>query len=104
MSDRGDRRAPRSLGDVLSGMLESSGLAERVEQASILPEWGGLVGEQIAAVTEPQSVSADGTLWVGVKTHAWMTELQLLEPQLLERLNERQLRAPIRRIRWRLLR
>ena len=104
MSDERGKPGPRTLGDVLSGLLENSGLAGRVEQASILPEWAGLVGDQIAAVTEPQSVSADGTLWVAVKTHAWMTELQLLEPQLLARLNERQLRAPIRRIRWRLQR
>lgn len=103
MSD-GRRRKPETLGDVLSGFLESSGLAERVEQAGVLPEWGALVGAQIAAVTEPQSVGADGTLWVAVRTHAWMSELQLLEPQLLERLNERPLRAPIRRIRWKLLR
>ncbi len=103
MSDE-RRRKPSTLGDILSGVLESSGLAARVEQAGVLPDWADLVGGQIAAVTEPRSVGADGTLWVSVATHGWMTELSLLEPQLLARLNERPLRAPIRRIRWQLKR
>ncbi|MHB1224818.1 MAG: DUF721 domain-containing protein [Gemmatimonadaceae bacterium] len=98
------RRKPTSLGDVLSGVLQNSGLADRIEQASVLPDWPILVGEQIAAVTEPRSIGADGTLWVAVATHGWMTELSLLEPELLARLNERQLRSPIRRIRWQLRR
>ncbi len=98
------RRRPTALGDVLSGLLEKSGLAERVEQAALLPEWPELVGPQIAAVTEPRSVSPDGTLWVSVRTHAWMTELSLLEPELLRKLAARPLRSPIRRIRWQLSR
>ena len=100
MSGDGKRRRPAALGDVLSGILEQSGLADRVEQAALLPEWPELVGPQIAAVTAPQSVSADGTLWVAVRTHAWMTELSLLEPELLRKLNGRRLRSPIARIRW----
>ena len=99
MSDE-RRRRPAALGDVLAGVLQQSGLADRVEQAAILPEWGELVGPQIAAVTEPRSVSADGTLWVAVRTHAWMNELSLLEPELLRKLATRPLRSPIRRIRW----
>ena len=98
------RRKPTALGDVLSGFLESSGLADRVEQATVLPDWPALVGAQIAAVTEPRSIGADGTLWVDVATHGWMTELSMLEPELLARLNERHLRSPIRRIRWQLRR
>lgn len=103
MSDE-RRRRPAALGDVLAGVLQQSGLADRVEQAAILPEWGDLVGPQIAAVTEPRSVSADGTLWVAVRTHAWMNELSLLEPELLRKLATRPLRSPIRRIRWTLQR
>ena len=59
---------------------------------------------KVAAVTEPRSISPDGTLWVSVRTHAWMTELSLLEPELLRKLNARPLRAPIRRLRWQLQR
>lgn len=103
MSDRKKKR-PSALGDVLSGVLSQSGFAERIEQAAIVPEWPTLVGKQIAAVTEPMHVTADGTLFVAVKTNAWMTELSLLEPELLRSLNAKPGRAPVKKIRWQIRR
>jgi predicted nucleic acid-binding Zn ribbon protein len=94
------KKRPSSIADVLAGVLEKSGIAERVEQAGIIPEWPGLVGAAIAAVTEPMSVAADGTLFVAVTTNAWMNELSLMEPELLRALNAKEDRLPIRRIRW----
>jgi predicted nucleic acid-binding Zn ribbon protein len=85
---------------VLAGVLRDTGLAARVEQAGIIPEWGSLVGEQIAAVTEPMSITADGTLFVNVTTNAWMNELSLMEPELLRALNAKDGRAPVKRLRW----
>ena len=100
MPDRPRKTKPESLGAILHGFLEQSGLEERVTQAQVVPEWPTLVGAQIAAVTEPLSVSADGTLFVAVTTNAWMTELSLLEPELLRALNARRARTPVQRIRW----
>ena len=94
------KKKPSSIGDVLAGVLKESGLAARVEQAGIIPEWSALVGVQIGAVTEPTSISADGTLFVRVTTNAWMNELSLMEPELLRALNSKDGRAPVRRIRW----
>jgi predicted nucleic acid-binding Zn ribbon protein len=94
------KKRPSSIADVLAGVLERSGLAARVEQAGIIPEWGSLVGVQIAAVTEPTSITADGTMFVTVTTNAWMNELSLMEPELLRALNAKEGRLPIRRIRW----
>jgi predicted nucleic acid-binding Zn ribbon protein len=94
------KKRPSSIADVLAGVLEQSGIAGRVEQAGIIPEWPALVGAQIAAVTEPMSVAADGTLFVRVTTNAWMTELSLMEPELLRALNGKEGRPPVRRIRW----
>lgn len=99
MAERGKKK-PERVSNVVADFLAQSGLAERVEQAGIIPEWPRLVGEQIAAVTEPQSISANGTLFVAVTTNAWMNELSLLEPELLRSLNARVERAPIKRIRW----
>lgn len=94
------KKRPSAIGDVLAGVLQESGIAARVEQAGIIPEWPGLVGVQIAAVTEPMSVAADGTLFVAVTTNAWMNELSLMEPELLRALNGKEGRPAIRRIRW----
>ena len=94
------RKKPSALGDILAGVLRESGIAERVEQARLIPEWPALVGPQIAAVTEPTSITADGTMFVRVTTNAWMNELSLMEPELLRALNSTPGRAPVKRIRW----
>jgi predicted nucleic acid-binding Zn ribbon protein len=103
---RDDRKKdrPRPIGEAISSFLERSGIARRVEQASVVPEWAALVGPQIAQVTEPLSITRDGTLFVAVKTSAWMNELSLLEPQLLASINARPDRARIARIRWQMMR
>jgi predicted nucleic acid-binding Zn ribbon protein len=104
MSGRGGerRRKPERVSDVLAGYLKESGLAARVDQAAVIPEWSSLVGPQVAAVTQPRSVTPDGTLFVWVTTNAWMMELSLLEPELLRALNSKPDRTPVRRIRWQL--
>lgn len=103
MTERRKKR-PEKLGDVMGNMLSKSGLSERMKQASVIPDWRSLVGPQIAKVTEPLSVTRQGTLFVAVTTNAWMTELSLMEPELLRRLNERTGRLGIKRIRWQLQR
>ena len=98
------KRPPKKLGDVMGEVLSKAGISERIAQAQVIPDWRSLVGEQIARVTEPLSVTPQGTLFVAVQTNAWMTELSLLEPQLLKRLNERTGKLQIKRIRWQIQR
>jgi predicted nucleic acid-binding Zn ribbon protein len=98
------KRRPKKLGDVMSDVLSHAGIADRIAQAAVIPDWRDLVGEQIARVTEPLSVTTQGTLFVAVKTNAWMTELSLLEPQLLRRLNQKTGRLSIKKIRWQIQR
>lgn len=102
MSER--KRKPKRLGDLVGDVLAEAGIADRIAQARVIPDWAELVGEQIARVTEPLSVTRQGTLFVAVRTNAWMTELSLLEPTLLERLNKRTGRLQIKRIRWQIQR
>jgi predicted nucleic acid-binding Zn ribbon protein len=94
------KKKPEVFGDVLANVLKKAGIAARVEQAGIIPEWRSLVGPQIANVTEPQSISADGTLFVHVTTNAWMMELSLMEPELLRALNAKPERVAVKKIRW----
>jgi hypothetical protein len=51
---------PTALGDLLAGVLADAGIAARVAQASVVPEWPALVGPRIAAVTEPLSSGRTG--------------------------------------------
>jgi len=98
------KRKPQKLGDVVSGVLTQAGLSDRVAQAAVIPDWPALVGPQIARVTQPLSVTRQGTLFVAVTTNGWMTELSLMEPELLRRLNQRTGRLQIRKIRWQIRR
>jgi len=98
------KRRPVPLRDALGGFLQRSGLARRVEQASAVDDWERAVGPQIAGVTKALSITQDGTLFVAVSTHSWMTELSLLEPQLLAALNRAEGRDKVRKIRFQLRR
>jgi predicted nucleic acid-binding Zn ribbon protein len=104
MSDKPRNKRPQPISAAISQFLEQAGIRDRVEQATVVPEWPKLVGSQIAAVTEPMSVTADGVLFVAVRTHAWMSELSLMEPELLASLNREGGRQPVRKIRWQLMR
>ena len=98
------KRKPEALANVVGAFLRQTKLDERVEQASVVPEWPDLVGKQIARVTKPISVTPDGTLFVSVTTNSWMTELSLMEPQILRALNAKAGRNRVRKIRLQLMR
>jgi predicted nucleic acid-binding Zn ribbon protein len=98
--DDGRRTKPERVDAVIASYLRTSGLARRVTQANIIPEWPRLVGPQVAAVTQPLRVTANGTLFVAVASNPWMAELSLLEPQLLAAINGEHGRPPVKRIRW----
>jgi predicted nucleic acid-binding Zn ribbon protein len=78
---------PTPLADALKSYLKRAGLTKRIGQAGVLEEWPTLVGPQIAQVTAPESVSPEGVLRVRVATAAWASELSLMTPQILARLN-----------------
>jgi len=90
---------PTPLAEALAAYLQKQGLVKRVQQAGIIEDWAALVGPQIAAVTEPESVTADGVLRVRVTTSAWAQELSLMSPRVLARLNDGR-KGRVREIRW----
>ena len=98
------KKRPQPVGDAIASFFKSSGLSDRIDQAQIIPEWASLVGAQIASVTHPISITPDGVLFVAVKTHGWMTELSMMEPDLLRALNQRTGNSKVVRIHWRLMR
>ena len=102
MNDK--RRKPVPIAEVVTGFLNRRGLAKRVEQAEAVVDWPVAVGAQIAAVTHPISITPDGTLFVAVTTNSWMTELSLMEPELLKALNAVEGRERVRKIRFQLRR
>ncbi len=90
---------PTRLGDALRKFLAESQVGERMEEAAIVPEWAERVGPRIAAVTTPLRVSR-GTLFVAVRSSAWMMELRLMEKEIVRRLNEGRERGRIEKVRF----
>jgi predicted nucleic acid-binding Zn ribbon protein len=91
------------MSEVLSSFLSCTKDGKRVDQARVVPDWPRLVGAQISAVTEPIMITRDGTLFVAVKTSSWMSELSLMEPQLLLAINADRSTGKVARIHWRLM-
>lgn len=103
MSRRQDGRGgrPVTVGSALTTWLDHAGLGRRLELVQALDRWRGAVGPQISAVTRPETVNAQGTLWVRVTTSAWANELSLMSPGILAQLNRGVApKAQIREIRW----
>ena len=80
------RRAPRPASDALRAALARA--APKTRLAALQTAWGEAVGEQIAAVTSPVS-ERGGEAVVGCSDSVWAQELDLMQAQLLERLQER---------------
>ncbi len=87
-----------AVAEILKEYFGRHGLIRRIGQASIVNDWAGLVGDQVASVTEPDSVDASGTLRVRVRSAAWMQELQLMSPTIIQELAKKGKR--VKRIHW----
>jgi predicted nucleic acid-binding Zn ribbon protein len=100
-----DRKVkPEPLSVALSQFLSDKGLNQRVVQSRTIDDWADVVGTQIARVTEAISIRPDGTLLIAVTTNAWMTELSLMEPELIRLLNVHASAWRVKKIRFQLKR
>lgn len=88
---------PTPLGDVLGKVLEERGLQDEVKRWEVLDLWPDIVGEHVASVTRAKGVQ-DATLFVEVRTSAWLMELNMMKGDFLGRVNERLPETPLERI------
>lgn len=87
------------VSEALKQYMAHSQVGERMVEATIVPEWGERVGVRIAAVTTPLRVSR-GTLFVAVRSSAWLMELRLMEGEIVRRLNDGRDRGRIEKVRF----
>lgn len=98
---KGRMGRPERIGAVLDGLLQARGLSESLERAAVLPEWTELVGPPIARVALPTGFDR-ATLFVEVRSSAWLMELEMLERKILAQLNAGRNRGKFERIVFRL--
>ncbi len=80
------RAAPRPAGTALRTALDLA--APKTPLASLQAAWREVVGERIAAVASPVS-ERGGEVTVSCSDSVWAQELDLMQGQLLERLEDK---------------
>lgn len=81
-----DERDPQLLGGEVGRLIEQRGWALDLQVRGVFARWTDVVGPEIGAHTTPETLT-DGTLVVRTDSTAWATQLKLLAPTLVKRLN-----------------
>jgi predicted nucleic acid-binding Zn ribbon protein len=82
-----DERDPQLLDVTVGRLVDDHGWDVDLRVAGMFARWPELVGEEVAQHATPESF-ADGTLVVRTDSTAWATQLKLLAPAVVRRLNE----------------
>lgn len=82
-----DERDPQLLEATLGRLIGDHGWELDLRMQGVFGRWTELVGEEVAAHCTPESF-ADGKLVVRTDSTAWATQLKLLAPTVVRRLNE----------------
>jgi predicted nucleic acid-binding Zn ribbon protein len=82
-----DDRDPQPLDAALTRVVDDHGWQVDLKVASMFARWADLVGEEIGAHSRAESF-ADGKLVVRTDSTAWATQLRLLAPSVVRRLND----------------
>lgn len=82
-----DERDPQLLGSQVDRLVADQGWALELKVRGVFARWPELVGPEVGAHCTPESF-AEGKLVVRADSTAWATQLGLLAPALVRRLNE----------------
>lgn len=85
---RSDRPGPRPVGESVERLAGRLGAPPVAALKMVFGQWREAVGEAVADHAEPVSLT-DGVLVVSVDQPGWATQLKLLAPELITRLNDR---------------
>ena len=94
------REDPQLLASAIGGLLDTEGWQQRAAMGSVFGRWAEIVGADLAAHTRPDSF-ADGELAVTADSTAWATQVRLLAPMLVKRLNAELGDGSVRRVKVR---
>ena len=84
---RPDDRDPQLIEQAMGRLIANHGWEVDLRVQGVFGRWAELVGEEIADHCTPESFD-DGRLVVRTDSTAWATQLKLLAPALVRRLNE----------------
>lgn len=82
-----DDRDPQLLDSTIGRLIADQGWGTDVRVHGVFSRWDHLVGREVALHCAPEAF-ADGKLTVRTDSTAWATQMRLLAPTVLRRLNE----------------
>ena len=82
-----DERDPQLLDTTVGRLVDDHGWAVDLRVHGVFGRWAELVGTEVAQHCTPESFN-DGKLLVRTDSTAWATQLRLLAPTVVRRLNE----------------
>ncbi|MEA3544603.1 MAG: DUF721 domain-containing protein [Thermodesulfobacteriota bacterium] len=85
-SDRPPMKRAERVGSLLKQLLGQPGIGEQITRHQAWLVWDQLVGETIAARARPLKLRR-GVLEIQVDHPVWMQQLQMMKPQILEKIN-----------------
>lgn len=84
---RKGREDPASVADALGDLVRQQGWDDRLSAQRVFTDWASIVGPEVARHTRVDGYE-DAILHVVADSTAWATQLRLLAPRLVARLNE----------------
>jgi len=84
---RPDDRDPQTIGNTLGRLVDDHGWDLSLRVHGVFGRWEEIVGADVAAHCTPETFT-DGDLVVRTTSTAWATQLKLLAPTVVRRLNE----------------
>jgi len=82
-----DDRDPQTLDTNLGRLVAEQGWGTELRVHGVFSRWAAIVGDEVAAHAQPEAF-ADGRLAVRTDSTAWATQMKLLAPDLVRRLND----------------
>lgn len=83
--DRVDLNEPTKIANIFSELLNQESWRSGIAEGNLFTRWQDLVGVEIAKHCEPITL-LDGKLTIRAESTAWATQLRLLTPELLKRI------------------
>lgn len=91
-------RDPQPLGAAFQKWIAVAGAGADLTKAQLFGRWAQIVGEDIAAHCNPVTL-VDGELLLQAESTAWATQIRMLAPNLVKRINAELGQGSVKRIR-----
>ncbi len=75
------------ISEVLGELIRERGWGRQIDVQRVLDDWGSIVGPEVAQHSRVTGF-ADAVVHVETRTTAWATQLRLLAPRIVAKLNE----------------